>query len=158
MRGLLLALLVALFAFQSPALAELRRLAFVQDDGTLEIGGRTIRLYGIHIPPTNRICRTSIRPVRCAPRAVLQLDLRVDRFVACDPVAQHRDRSVSAVCRVRDRNAPLGPEVDLAAWMLVHGWAVALPGAPFEYVVLERIARERGIGVWGHPTGRVTFR
>jgi len=65
MRKLLLAFLVALVAGQAPALAEIRRLAFVQDDGTLEIGRRAVRLYGIYIPPTNRICRTAIRPVRC---------------------------------------------------------------------------------------------
>ncbi len=158
MPRLLLALLVALVAFQDPALAEIRRLAFVQDDGTLEIGGRTVRLYGIYIPPTNRVCRTAIRPVRCASRAVLQLDLRVDRFVACHRVARHADGSESAVCRVRDRNSPLGPEIDLSAWMLYHGWAVARPGAPFEYLVLERIARERERGIWGIPVDRVTRR
>ena len=158
MPRLLLALLVALFAFQSPALAEVRRLAFVQDDGTLAVGGRTIRLYGIYIPPTNRVCRTAIRPVRCASRAVLQLDLRVDRFVACDRMARHADGSESAVCRIRVRNSPLGPEVDLSAWMITHGWAVALPGAPFEYLVLERIARERAQGIWGFPVDSVTFR
>jgi endonuclease YncB( thermonuclease family) len=158
MLRLLLSLLVALVAVQDPAAAEVRRLAFVQGDGTLEIGRRTVRLYGIYIPPTDRVCRTGIRPVRCGSRAVLQLDLRVDRFVACDRMARYADGSESAVCRVRDRNSPLGPEVDLSAWMLYHGWAVALPGAPFEYLVLERIARERGRGVWGFPADRVTFR
>ncbi len=158
MSRLLLALLIALVAVQAPAQAEIRRLAFVQDDGTLAIGGLTVRLHGIYIPPTNRVCRTAIRPVRCASRAVLQLDLRVDRFVACDRVARHADGSESAVCRVRDRNSPLGPRVDLSAWMLYHGWAVALPGAPFEYLVLERIARERDRGIWGIPVDRVTLR
>ncbi len=158
MPKLLLALLAAFVAFQAPALAEVRRLAFVQDDGTLAVGRRTIRLHGIYIPPTNRICRTEIRPVRCASRAVLQLDLRVDRFVACDRVARHADRSESAVCRIRVRNSPLGPEIDLSAWMLYHGWAVALPGAPFKYLVLERIARERKRGIWGIPVDRVTLR
>ena len=158
MLRLLLALLVALVAVQAPALAELRRQAFVQADGTLEIGRRTVRLYGIYIPPTNRICRTGIRPVRCASRAVLQLDLRVDRFVACERVARHTDGSESAVCSVRDRNSPLGPEIDLSAWMLYYGWAVALPGAPFEYLVLERIARERGRGIWGFPIDSVIWR
>ncbi len=158
MPKLLLVLLLALVAVQAPALAEIRRLAFVQDDGTLAVGSRTIRLHGIYIPPTNRVCRTAIRPVRCASRAVLQLDLRVDRFVACERVARHADRSESAVCRVRDRNSPLGPEIDLSAWMLYHGWAVALPGAPFEYLALERIARERARGIWGTPVDEIVRR
>ncbi len=158
MPKLLLVLLLALVAVQAPALAEIRRLAFVQDDGTLAVGSRTIRLHGIYIPPTNRVCRTEIRPVRCASRAVLQLDLRVDRFVACDRTARLADGSESAVCRVRDRNSPLGPEVDLSAWMLYHGWAVALPGAPFEYLALERIARSRERGIWGTPVDQIVRR
>lgn len=158
MSRLLLTVLVAFLALQAPASAEIRRLAFVRDDGTLEVGGRTIHLHGIYIPPTNRICRTAIRPVRCAERAVLQLALRVDRFVACDRTARHADGSESAVCSIRDRNSPLGPEVDLSAWMLYHGWAVALPGAPFEYLVLERIARQRERGIWGFPVDSIIFR
>ncbi len=151
MRRLLLALLIVLGFAPSPAAAEVRRLAFVQEDDTLKIGGRIFRLHGIYIPPTNRVCRASIRPVRCASRAVLMLDLRVDRFVRCEPVARNRDRSVDAVCWVRDKNDPLGPRVDLGAWMVRNGWAVALPGAPFEYVVLERIAQQREVGIWGFP-------
>ena len=155
MPKLLLALLAALFVFQVPAQAEIRELAFVKDDGTLAVGRRTIRLHGIYIPPTNRVCRTGIRPIRCASRAVLQLDLRVDRFVACDRTARFADGSESAVCRVRDRNSPLGPNVDLSAWMLYHGWAVALPGAPFEYLALERIAQSRQRGIWGTPVDQI---
>ena len=158
MPRLLLALLVALATVPAPARAEIRGLALVQDDGTLAVGGRTIRLHGIYIPPTNRVCRTRIRPVRCAARAVLQLDLQVDRFVACDRKARLADGSVSAVCRVRDRNSPLGPDVDLSAWMLLYGWAVALPGAPFEYLALERIAQSRNRGIWGTPVDRITRR
>ena len=151
MRPILLALLIALGVAQSPASAEVRRLAFVQSDGTLKIGQRIYRLHGIYIPPTNRLCRSTVRPVRCASRAVLQLDSRVDRFVVCDPVARNRDRSIDAVCWLRDKNDPLGPRVDLGAWMIRNGWAVARPGAPFEYVVLERLAQQREIGIWGFP-------
>jgi endonuclease YncB( thermonuclease family) len=32
---------------------------------------------------------------------------------------------------------------------LNQGWALALPGAPFSYVALERIAQSRGRGLWG---------
>lgn len=40
---------------------------------------------------------------------------------------------------------------DLAAYLLEQGWAVALPYTPFEYHVLERIARHKGFGIWGFP-------
>ena len=57
-------------------------LAFVQDDGTLRIHGRTVHLHGIEIPPSREDCRRFERPVRCAQRAALALDFAVDGFVA----------------------------------------------------------------------------
>ena len=53
---------------------------------------------------------------------------------------------MSALCRVRGE--------DLSAYLLSRGWAVALPDAPFEYAVLEKIARERHVGVWGFTVDR----
>ena len=116
-------------------------LAFVQADGTLKVGNRIIRLYGIHIPPTNRFCRTFLRPTRCASRSVLELDRMIHGFVWCQPVGRNRDGTLSAVCRVRTNDSRLGSRADLAANLLWEGWAVALPHAPFEYITLERIAR-----------------
>ncbi len=67
-----LSVLVAVLAgAPGPALAQAGELAFVQADGTLKLGNRRIRLYGIHIPRTDRFCRTFLRPPRCASRAVL---------------------------------------------------------------------------------------
>ena len=39
--------------------------------------------------------------------------------------------------------------------LLRQGWAAALPDAPYEYKVLEKIARTRGIGIWGIPLDRL---
>jgi hypothetical protein len=63
-------------------------------------------------------------------------------------VARLRDGSLSAICTVEDGSI-LDPPVDLGAWLIELGLAVATPDAPFEYVVLERIARANGRGVWG---------
>jgi len=52
----------------------------------------------------------------------------------------------------------LGDYEDLAAYLIRQGWAVSLPGAPFEYTVLERIAEQQGVGVWGFQVGSVRFR
>ncbi len=155
---LLLIILIGLCAMQWPATAdaESRSIAFVQEDGSLRISGRVTWLYGIHIPPTNRTCRTGLRPPRCAPRAVLKLADRVDRMVRCETLQRLRGGGRTAKCWVRDSRDALGPEVDLAAWMLFHGWAVAAPGAPFEYVTLERIARSHGRGIWGFQVDDLT--
>lgn len=142
-------LVVLIIGFSPAALAwEASSYAFVKDDGTLTLRGRTIHLFGISIPPTDRICRGQFRPVRCAPRAVLELDFKVGRrFVHCAAVEENPDRSLVAVCQVDGE--------DLAAYLLERGWAVALPDAPPEYVTLEKIASQRGVGVWGIPVDSI---
>jgi endonuclease YncB( thermonuclease family) len=140
----LLAFAVLLVAVMSAHAGQISGRASVQNDGTLRVDGRLVRLHGIHVPPTAENCRTFERPVTCGSRAMLALDFKISgEFVHCDPVARHEDRSVSAVCRAGD--------VDLAAYLLERGWALAAPDAPFEYVALERIARHRNLGVWGIP-------
>ena len=126
------------FATGNWAAADIGARASVRDDGTLKINGKIVRLHGIYVPTFDYTCRTSIRPRRCAPRAVLQLDFKIQGFVYCENVQRFSDGTVSAVCRTgRDRE-------DLAAWLVSRGWAVALPGAPFEYVTLERFAKANG--------------
>lgn len=116
--------------------------AFVQDDATLKVRGKIIHLYGIHVPETERTCRTFIRPVQCASRAALALDFKIGAgFVRCETVHTNADGSLTAVCHA--------DEEDLSAYLISRGWAVALPDAPFEYKTLEKIARNKGLGVWG---------
>ncbi len=145
-------LLLALLLGINSAVADIGARAIVQDDGTLKINGKTVRLYGVLIPTLGHTCRTNIRPPRCAPRAVLQLDFKVHGFVYCDEVQRFTDRSVSAICRVGQKRE------DLAAWLLSQGWAVALPGAPFEYVTLERFAKANRRGFWGFQADSIHLR
>ena len=155
MRRLALAVMLALAATIGRAEADIVSYAIIQDDGSLRVRGRTIRLYGIHIPQTDRVCRTSIRPVRCGSEAVLALHFRIQGFVRCKPVTRNRDGSVSAVCYVDGRGSVLEPDEDLGAYLLRQGLAVARPEAPFEYVVLERIARAQRRGIWSDRLRRV---
>lgn len=123
---------------------DLSSYAFVNDDGSLRIRGKTIHLFGIIIPPTDRSCQSFVRPVICGSRAALALDFKIGvNFVHCDVRGENPDRSLIAFCQVDDD--------DLAAYLLRQGWAAAAPDGPPEYAVLERIARHRGIGVWGIP-------
>ena len=158
MRQIVLFMVLAVVLAAMPAAAAQKRLAFVQPDGTLKVGQRIVRLYGIYIPPGNRICKSAFRPLRCGSRSVVALDIRVDRFVTCNEVTRNRDRSVNAVCWLTDRHDALGPDIDLSAWMIYHGWAVALPGAPFAYYTLERIAMSHRRGIWGFHADSITRR
>ena len=135
-------LLAALAWFAMPeASAALVSYAKVRADATLLVGSRVVRLYGIYVPGREYTCRTNLRPVKCGSNAVLALDFKIRGFVHCQQVQRHRDRSITALCRNKG--------VDLSAYLIERGWAVALPDGPFEYQVLERIARERNMGVWG---------
>jgi len=115
--------------------------ALVRDDATLQVAGRVIRLHGIHIPETGQTCRHRQTPIRCASRAALALDSKIQGFVRCIPQVRYDDGTLSAICYDDD--------VDLGAYLVSQGWAVAGPDAPFDYTVRERIARHQGKGVWG---------
>ena len=160
MRAALLALLllaVALGFAAKPAPARtpsIHSYAIVQNDGTLRVQGKTIRLFGLYIPSSARGCVTILRPVRCGSRAVRALELKIQGFVECLPQRRHRDGSISAVCYVKDSSI-LDPPVDLGAWLIEQGFAVAGPGAPFEYGVLEDIARVNRRGLWGFQVDRI---
>lgn len=134
-------------------LADLHSYALVNDDGTIQVRGRTVHFYGIYIPETNYNCQTFIRPVQCGQRAALALKLKIQGFVRCEEKSRNEDRSINAICRVGVSSFSEGE--DLAAYLLRHGWAVALPDAPFEYQVLERIARKQSVGVWGFPIDNI---
>jgi len=121
--------------------------ALVQDDASMRIDGRTYRLYGIYVPPTDQSCREFERPMKCSTRAALALDFKIGaNFVRCEPRSKNEDGSINAFCTVNGE--------DLAAYLLERGWALATPDAPFEYQALEKIARSRGLGVWGFPVER----
>ena len=140
------ALAIACLLLAASSLAQVSSYAFVNDDGSLRIKGRTYRLYGIYIPPTAQSCRSFERPVQCGSRAALALDFKIQGFVRCETRDKNDDGTISAYCTADGD--------DLAAYLLERGWALALPDAPFEYQALEKITRHRGLGVWGFPVER----
>lgn len=152
----LLPLIAIMWVVAAPATAaaDIRSYAIVNDDATLEVGGHRVHLFGIYIPSTNRTCRSTIRPIRCAPEAALALEFRIQSFVRCEVMSRNRDGSVEGRCFV-DGGSVLEPDEDLSAYLLRKGLALAVPGAPFEYHALERIARSQGRGLWGESLRRV---
>ncbi|MEO1079419.1 MAG: nuclease-like protein [Pseudomonadota bacterium] len=128
---------------------EISSSARVNEDATLRIDGKTIHLYGVHVPDSGRQCTTNRRPQVCGTRAALALDFKIQGFVRCEIIERREDRSLVGRCRVNARGSDEGE--DLSAYLLDRGWAVALPEAPVEYQALEKIARNRGVGVWGRP-------
>ena len=134
--------------------ATIRSYAIVQDDATLRVQGKTIRLFGLYIPPTEPGCATVLRPPACGSRAVRALELKIQGFVECLPQQRYTDGSIGAICYAREGSI-LDPPVDLGGWLIEQGFAVAGPDAPFEYGVLEKIARTNRRGVWGFQVDNV---
>lgn len=138
----------------APLLAyEISSSARVNEDGSLRISGKTVRLYGIHIPSTEHTCNNYRRPPVCNSRAALALDFKIDGFVRCKIVGKTDEGSLIGQCRVGSSNFDKGE--DLSAYLLERGWAVALPDASFEYQTLEKIAQSRKLGVWGIPVDTI---
>lgn len=144
-------LAIATVLLASPAAArEFRSYAIVGKDGTLRVNGRTMHLYGIYIPNSGRTCDLTFNPTNCGERAALALDSKIDSFVRCIPQRKLARRTFEAVCYSQGQ--------DLGAYLISEGWAVAARNAPFEYQTLERIAENRGVGVWGFRVDRITRR
>jgi endonuclease YncB( thermonuclease family) len=122
--------------------------AQVLEDGTIAIDGERVRLFGIWLPQIERICSTLLRPTLCAPKAVVVLFEKVQRFLTCDVVRRLDDGSLEAFCGQRARRL-FDPREDLGASMVEEGWALARPDAPPEYQALERLAQSREFGLWG---------
>jgi endonuclease YncB( thermonuclease family) len=134
--------LLAALALPLPAMADFSSYARVLEDGSLSIGGRWVRIQGIAIPPTDRLCGAADMPGTCAQRAVLQLIRKVGaEFVRCSEQGVDTSGAILGRCSV------LGE--DLGAWMVLNGWAMAGADAPVEYRQWERLAESRRIGIWG---------
>jgi endonuclease YncB( thermonuclease family) len=140
----------------APAAADIESYAVVQDDGSLLIRGKTIRLSGVHLPSDATQCRTNIRPVRCASRAALALDFKIQGFVRCRDVRENADGSFDAYCSVNHSRFDDGD--DLGAYLIGQGLALATPDAPFAYHAQEKIARANGRGVWGFQVDSIRQR
>ena len=135
--------------WQGPAAAaDIVSYAIVQNDATLRVRGKTIRLYGVYIADTRPFCDRTFGPARCKTRAAVALESRIQGFVRCAPQVQYRDRSIGAYCSV-DGGSATTPPIDLGGYLIREGWAVALPEAPFAYHTYQEIAKVNRRGVWG---------
>ena len=117
-------------------------IASVTDGDSLEIRGTRIRLHGIDAPESRQLCtRATGQDWRCGQQAALALSDQIGR------------RSVSCVTRDIDRYGRTiavcsQDGVDLNAWMVREGWAVAYRRYSRDYVAVEDDARRAGRNIW----------
>jgi len=150
-RGAVLVLTAALAAsFPTPARqawgAELNGPAEVIDGNRVTIGGQVVRLYGIDAPDEDQMCERHGGAWRCGQDAGWALAERLERhWVLCetraDPAASEASDAVPAVCYLEGR------QIDVNAWMVAQGWALADP-ATSTYAAEEQTAQRAGRGLW----------
>ena len=118
--------------------------ASVIDGDTITIHGTHIHLFGIDAPESRQSCNVGNQRWRCGHFAALALDDQIARRpVTCDPKDRDRYNRVVAVCHVGG--------VDLNAWMVSEGWAVAYRHYSTAYVPEEERARIAHRQIWRGP-------
>lgn len=135
------------FAAAFPArAAELNGPAQVVDGNRVTIGTQLVRLYGIDAPDEDQMCERRGAAWRCGQDAGWALAERLERhWVLCetraDPPDPEASDAVPAVCYLEGR------QIDVNAWMVTQGWALADPGAAV-YAAEEHTAERAGRGLW----------
>jgi endonuclease YncB( thermonuclease family) len=113
----------------------------ITDGDTIRIGNTRIRLHGIDAPEAKQTCGSGDKGWRCGWEATNALANIVGKhWVTCSKRDVDRYRRVVAVCRA-------GP-IDLNAWMVRNGWAVAYRKYSMDYVRDEAYAKAAQKGIW----------
>ena len=113
----------------------------ITDGDTIRIGNTRIRLYGIDAPEAKQTCTAGGKKWRCGWEATNALANIVGKhWVTCSKRDTDRYGRVVAVCRA-------GP-IELGAWMVGNGWAVAYRRYSTDYVQDENDAKASRKGMW----------
>jgi endonuclease YncB( thermonuclease family) len=111
------------------------------DGDTIRIGNTRIRLHGIDAPEAKQTCTVGGKEWRCGREATDALVRIVgEHQVSCSQRDVGRYGRVVAVCWA-------GP-VDLNAWMVRQGWAVAYRRYSKDYAPDEKTAGREKRGIW----------
>ena len=121
--------------------AELTGIPKITDGDTIRIGNTRIRLHGVDAPEATQTCTADGKEWRCGWEATNALANIVGRhWVTCSKYDMDRYGRIVAVCRA-------GP-IDLNAWMVGNGWAVAYRRYSKDYVRDEQEAKAARKGMW----------
>jgi endonuclease YncB( thermonuclease family) len=141
MKTALMALLLATMPI--PAAAEtLVGQASVIDGDTLEIHGERIRMLGIDAPESRQVCINADGvKYRCGKDAAFALSDRIGHAtVECRGDERDRYKRLIAICSVGN--------IDLSAWMVEEGYAVAYRRYSQAYAAQEEEAKAANRRLW----------
>lgn len=136
--------LLALLLLATPAAAQAPLVGpvIVVDGDSLLMGGAQIRIDAIDAPEAKQTCqRADGQPYPCGLEATAALRALIGgRPVSCRPQGVDRYKRTLAACSVGS--------VDIGAWMVVNGHAIAYRHFSLRYTPQEAIAREAKRGIW----------
>lgn len=128
-------------ARSSPSPQTLTGIPRVTDGDTIRIGNTRIRLHGIDAPEKRQTCTADGKAWRCGDAATDAFrDAIGGLAVTCTKRDTDRYGRVVAVC--------WAGAVELGAWMVRQGWAVAYRRYSMDYVADENVARAGRRGLW----------
>lgn len=111
------------------------------DGDSLEIDGRSVRLFGIDAPEFDQNCQKDGADWRCGQAAKDQLAAMVaGQRVECVGQGTDPHKRLLAICSIG------GDQLNQA--MVEQGWALAYRQFSDAYVPAELHARAQGLGIW----------
>lgn len=122
-----------------PALSGIAR---VIDGDTIDIRGLRVRLNGIDAPERKQTCETNVGgSYACGVQSTEALiRLLGANEVQCEKIGTDRNGRVIGRCKTG--------EIDIGAWMVEQGWALAYRRYSMSYVEAENRARAAKLGIW----------
>ena len=122
------------------ALADPRGMVRVIDADTWDVGGVTVRLFGIDAPELDQPCTLDGRAWECGRWAAQQTRARYDgQRAACRAVTTDRYGRTVARCSVDGQ--------DVGREMVRAGWALAYRQYSMDYDLDEKTAAVQGLGL-----------
>lgn len=143
MRSIVIAALL-LFTLPGTAAETVTGAATVIDGDTLEIHGQRIRLHGIDAPESRQVCTRNDdgAKILCGKEAATRLAVRIKSGpVSCEQKDKDQYGRMVAVCRASDG-------MNLNAWMVTYGQAMAYRQYSQDYEMFEDGARVGKLGIW----------
>lgn len=114
----------------------------VIDGDTVHGAGKRIRLHGIDAPESAQSCTDKAgRRWSCGAEATAALEtLLGGSRIECRETDIDRYGRIVAIC--------YKGEIDINAWLVRNGWAVAYTRYSFDYLIEEMVARFYNRGIW----------
>lgn len=116
--------------------------ASVVSGDTLQVNGQRIRLASIDAPELEQNCKKDGEPWPCGRAAANALeDFLGNRTVTCLERGRDRERRMVALCEADGE--------DVAAWLVLNGWALAYARySDGSYSARQRRAEREKRGLW----------